>query len=117
MGSVSTPEAIPTVDIGPFIANASQASMGQVVDAVRHACTTYGFFYLVGHGLSLEDQNKALECAKLFFSLPTEEKMDVSLSKSLGKSHRGYEAPGIQTHKEGLLPDTKEVCNRPSHVP
>ncbi|ODA78214.1 hypothetical protein RJ55_05595 [Drechmeria coniospora] len=110
MGSVeNTPEVIPTVDISPFVANAEQESLRKVVEEVRHACTTYGFFYLVGHGLSLEDQNKALECAKLFFTLPMEEKMEVSLKNSMGKSHRGYEPPGIQTHKEGLLPDTKEA--------
>lgn len=110
MGSIATaPDAIPTVDISAFIADPSGESARNVVEAVRHACTTYGFFYLVGHGVSLEEQNKALDCAKLFFTLPLEEKLDVSLSKSLGKSHRGYEAPGIQTHKDGLLPDTKEV--------
>ena len=109
MGSLAAPEAIPTVDISPFIENSSNASLREVVEQVRHACTTYGFFYLVGHGVSPEDQNKALECAKLFFTLSLEDKMDVSLKKSMGKSHRGYEPSGIQTHQKGLLPDTKEV--------
>ncbi|KAL3953112.1 hypothetical protein ACCO45_013055 [Purpureocillium lilacinum] len=118
MGSIATaPDAIPTVDISAFIADPAGESALNVVEAVRHACTTYGFFYLVGHGVSLEEQNKALDCAKLFFTLPLEEKLDVSLSKSLGKSHRGYEAPGIQTHKEGLLPDTKEAFIIGAEVP
>jgi isopenicillin N synthase-like dioxygenase len=102
-------EAIPTVDISPFVKNAPAKDLLEVVKAVRHACTTYGFFYLVGHGISLEEQNQALDCAKLFFTLSQEEKMDVWIKKSLGKSHRGYEPPGIQTHQKGLLPDTKEV--------
>lgn len=118
MGSIGTaPEAIPTVDISSFIANASDQTLREVVEAVRHACTTYGFFYLVGHGVSLEDQNKALQCAKLFFTLPVEERMEVAIKNSMGKSHRGYEPPGIQTHQEGLLPDTKEVSPPPPPPP
>jgi hypothetical protein len=40
--------------------------------------------------------------------------MDVWIGKCMGKSHRGYEPSGIQTHKEGLKPDTKEVNRCPS---
>ncbi|KAI0412777.1 hypothetical protein F5X98DRAFT_367078 [Xylaria grammica] len=102
-------EAIPTVDISSFVSNAPAKALLEVVKAMRHACTTYGFFYLVGYGVSLEEQNQALDCAKLFFTLSEEEKMDVWLKKLLGKSHRGYEPPGIQTHQKGLLPETKEA--------
>ncbi|KAF2966407.1 hypothetical protein GQX73_g7185 [Xylaria multiplex] len=105
----SPTETIPTVDISPFVTNAPAKALLEVVKAMKHACTTYGFFYLVGHGVSLGEQNSALDCAKLFFTLSEEEKMSVWLKKSLGKSHRGYEPPGIQTHQKGLLPDTKEA--------
>ena len=113
MGSIGT---IPTVDISAFVdPNASPEAQQQVVDAVQDACTTYGFFYLVGHGVSPEDQKQALDCAKLFFTLSMEEKMEVWIGKCLGKSHRGYEPPGIQIHQEGLLPDTKEVRTPVNH--
>lgn len=101
--------SIPTVDIGPFLANVSPEAVADVVEAMRHACSTYGFFYLVGHGVSEEDRQSALACARLFFALPKEEKMAVAISRCMGKSLRGYEPPGIQTHREGLLPDIKEV--------
>lgn len=103
--------SIPTVDIGPFLANASPNAVADVVEAMRHACSTYGFFYLVGHGVSEEDRQSALACARLFFALPKAEKMEVAISRCMGKSLRGYEPPGIQTHQEGLLPDIKEVYN------
>ena len=109
MGSLDA-ETIPTVDISPFVSsNASQESLDDVVQAVRHACTTYGFFQLVGHGVSRESQAEILECAKRFFELPMEEKMEVQLKNSMGKSFRGYEPPGIQVHQKGLKADTKEV--------
>ncbi|KAI0845068.1 putative leucoanthocyanidin dioxygenase [Daldinia vernicosa] len=114
MGSVenipeTAPDAIPTVDISPFTdPNASEEAKSGVVDAIRHACTKYGFFYLTGHGVSEEKRNSVLKCARRFFELSPEERMEVWVGKSMGKSFRGYEPPGIQTHQEGLLPDTKE---------
>ena len=114
MGSIESevPNSIPTVDISPFLSNdASSEALSDVVEAMRHACTTYGFFYLVGHGIQEEDRQKTLDSAKRFFSLPEEEKMDVWIGKAMGRSFRGYEPPSLQIHKEGLLPDTKEVCH------
>lgn len=107
MGSVGT---IPTVDISAWIdPNSTEEGRQNVVDEMRNACTTYGFFSLVGHGITPEEQEQALKCAKLFFTLSEEDKMDVCIAKSKGRSFRGYEPPGIQVHQEGLLPDTKEV--------
>ena len=109
MGSLSD-DTIPTINISPFLSsNASQQSLDVVVEAVRHACTTYGFFQLVGHGVSREAQNRILDCAKRFFELSMEERMEVQIKNSLGKSFRGYEPPGIQVHQKGLKADTKEV--------
>lgn len=107
MGSVGT---IPTVDISAWIDPCgTERDRQNVVEEMRNACTTYGFFNLVGHGVPPEAQKQALDCARLFFTLSEEQKMDVCISKSKGRSFRGYEPPGIQVHQEGLLPDTKEV--------
>ncbi|KAF3065870.1 hypothetical protein GL218_09347 [Daldinia childiae] len=123
MGSIENipeiaPDAIPTVDISPFTdPNASEEAKNGVVDAIRHACTKYGFFYLTGHGVSEEKRNSILKCSRRFFELSMEERMDVWIGKSMGKSFRGYEPPGIQTHQEGLLPDTKECFAIGHEVP
>ncbi|MCJ1268277.1 2-oxoglutarate-dependent dioxygenase asL3 [Lobaria immixta] len=111
-------ETIPTIDISPFLAeNASEQAVNEVVDSVRHACTTYGFFQLVGHGVSDEERDGILECAKRFFELPVEEKMEVQIKHSMGKSFRGYEPPGIQTHQKGLKADTKEAFIVGAEIP
>ncbi|EER28088.1 2-oxoglutarate-dependent dioxygenase asL3 [Coccidioides posadasii str. Silveira] len=120
MGTVETavPQTIPTIDISPFLwQDATEEAVQDVVEAVRRACTTYGFFYLTGHGVSTSEQNKALSCSKRFFELPMEERMKVAISKSVGKSFRGYEPPGIQVHQEGLLPDTKEAFIIGAEIP
>lgn len=103
-------ETIPTIDISPFLTeSASEQAVNEVVEAIRHACNTYGFFQLVGHGISEEERDGILECAKRFFKLPMEERMELHIKNSMGKSFRGYEPPGIQTHQKGLKADTKEV--------
>ncbi|KAI5861148.1 Clavaminate synthase-like protein [Durotheca rogersii] len=110
--------AIPTVNIAPFFdPNASEEARQAVVDGVSNACHTYGFFNLVGHGIPLEVLREAFEINKRFFALPQEKKMEVWINKSVGRSFRGYEPPGIQTHHEGLLPDTKETFMVGREVP
>lgn len=105
-----TSQMIPTVDISAFTDDSATAdSKNEVVQAVAHACSTYGFFYLVGHGIPEADRQQILDCARLFSSLPMDEKMNISVSKCMGQSFRGYEPPALQLHQEGLLPDTKEV--------
>ncbi|RAK70798.1 Clavaminate synthase-like protein [Aspergillus fijiensis CBS 313.89] len=101
---------IPTVDIAPWLnPHVSESARQHVVAAMRDdACTTYGFFNLIGHGVAPAQRQEILDCAKLFFTLPEDEKMKVWIGNSVGRSFRGYEPPGIQTHQEGLLPDTKE---------
>ncbi|EIT73134.1 hypothetical protein AO1008_09387 [Aspergillus oryzae 100-8] len=119
MGSNSAvlPTTIPTVDISPFLdENASPEAKEQVVDAMRDACTTFGFFYLVGHGIPEEDRQAVLNCAKRYFYLPKEDKMETWIGKAMGRSFRGYEPPALQVHQEGLLPDTKEVSRHPRDI-
>ena len=114
MGSIEqttqAKESIPTVDISVFLSpSATEKGRQDVVDAMSSACSTYGFFNLVGHGVPQALLNKALEVNKRFFSLSHEDRMEVWIEKSLGRSFRGYEPSGMQTHHEGLMPDIKEV--------
>lgn len=115
MGSQSSDSPIPTVDVSAFLSpTATEAERHQVVENVRHACTTYGFFTLVGHGISPDQLSQAFESSKLFFALPEEKRKQVHVGKAVGRSFRGWEPPFIQQHKGDLLPDTKEVRDNSS---
>ncbi|KAK2597578.1 hypothetical protein N8I77_012357 [Diaporthe amygdali] len=96
---------IPTIDIGPYLEDASTDAAKKVVDDVRNACMTAGFFSLVGHGIPREMQDNVLDAAKRFFDLPVAEKE--ALRHPLIKN-RGYEVIGSQTLQEDTLPDLKE---------
>ena len=107
---IEAPEQIPTIDISPWlIEGSSERDKQHVVDQMHHAATTYGFFQAVGHGVSSETRQEIFDVTKRFFSLPLEDRMEVSIHKSIGQAFRGYEPSLLQTHRAGLLPDTKEV--------
>ncbi|KAH8889985.1 Clavaminate synthase-like protein [Thozetella sp. PMI_491] len=111
-------EAIPTVDISAWLSSsATQKEKDRVVQAMRDACHVYGFFYLAGHGVSVEDQERMLECARAFFRLPLEERRELWIGNSMGKSNRGYEPSGLQTHDGVLRPDTKEAFVIGAEIP
>lgn len=106
---------IPTIDLTPYLADPSSEESAKIVEQVRQACITSGFFQLVGHGISKELQNRVQKAAEAVFALPLETKKKL-MHPSL--KNRGYEIIGSQALQEGALPDLKEVCQtleRPFH--
>lgn len=97
---------IPTIDIAPYLANPSSEASAKIIDDVRQACMTTGFFSLVGHGVPKELRDRLFTAAEKLFALPLEEKK--TLKHSVMKN-RGYELIGSQALQEGALPDLKEV--------
>lgn len=73
------------LDNGPEEAEAFRA-------ALRKATHEYGFFYLVGHGVSEELTTEMLETSRRFFALPDEDKLAVENLKSA--QFRGYTRVG-----------------------
>ena len=107
-----TAHEIPLINIGPFLDPIStQTERNDVIAQVRDACKVYGFFQLEGHGIPLTLQSKMLDCAKLFFDLPLEEKRKVGMEHAMGMSNRGYEVIGGQKLQSDALPDLQEVLN------
>jgi len=78
-----------------------------VATKVYEACSTWGGFLVVGHGVSRELQDEVYGYAKRFFSLPLESKMALHV-KHGGLAWRGYmpiggeRTHGQLDHKEGL---------------
>jgi isopenicillin N synthase-like dioxygenase len=100
---------IPTVDRTPYLNSPSSTEALKIVDQVRTACLTTGFFQLVGHGIPRSLQDEVFKGSEAFFSLPLEEKKKLDKSVSEGASNRGYELIGNQGLQVGTLPDLKEV--------
>jgi isopenicillin N synthase-like dioxygenase len=106
---------IPTINITAWLSpNSTSQSRDAVVNEIRSACRVYGFFQLEGHGIPLEMQNEVLKCAECFFSLPIDQKQEISITKSIGSANRGYEDFQGQRLESKALPDLKEVRQSPT---
>ncbi len=112
--------AIPIIDVSPFLtaaeANRPTAAQQQTAAQIDAACRNEGFFYITGHGIPEELQQRLEERARHFFSLPLEQKMEIRMERG-GRAWRGYFPLGQELtsgrpdQKEGLyfgdeLPDT-----------
>jgi isopenicillin N synthase-like dioxygenase len=107
MNSDHVPFSVPTVDISPFLADPSSKDASVVLDEIRKACLSTGFFLIAGHGISKELQQAAFDAAKKFFDLDYNEKKKLDCRKMIG--HRGYDVLASQAYEDGIMPDLKEV--------
>ncbi|KAF2135594.1 uncharacterized protein K452DRAFT_303432 [Aplosporella prunicola CBS 121167] len=110
----SQDHVVPTVDISPFLKDSSSTAATEVVETIRKACLSTGFFQITGHGISKEVQDAAFAASAKFFSLPVEEKLKVHFGKHPG--HRGYDPIGSQKYDDSL-PDLKESYFTGPEVP
>lgn len=118
---------LPLIDIEPLVRVG--ADVTAVAEQIRAACTDFGFFYVVGHGVDAALGTSLESLSREFFALPAAEKMRIPMTLG-GRAWRGYFAVGDELtsgrpdRKEGLyfgaeLPaDHPDVCaNRPFHGP
>lgn len=97
---------IPSVDISPYIENPNGPEAAAVVDQIREACRTSGFFQLLGHGVPREVQKAAFDASARFFDLPMETK--VQCKASIENGWKGYEALAGQSYSAEYKGDMKE---------
>ncbi|CAK9138084.1 unnamed protein product [Ilex paraguariensis] len=67
--------AIPTVDLSPFFNELNEDGKKKAKEVISQACSNYGFFQIVNHGVPLALMNRAMEVSKAFFTYPEEEKL------------------------------------------
>ncbi|KAI4157694.1 MAG: hypothetical protein LQ342_008099 [Letrouitia transgressa] len=104
--SEPTPFYIPSVDITPYLKDPTTLAAQAVIDDIRSACLSTGFFQLLGHGVPVRLQSGVFEAASRFFALPSEAKLPISLGPKT--KYRGYDVMASQSYEEGVLPDLKE---------
>ncbi|KAF9671479.1 hypothetical protein SADUNF_Sadunf12G0052000 [Salix dunnii] len=67
---------IPTVDLSPCFREDDEDGRKKARDTIGQACSEYGFFQVVNHGVPLGLMTRAIELSRTFFeTLPNEEKL------------------------------------------
>ncbi|KAF6156204.1 hypothetical protein GIB67_030207 [Kingdonia uniflora] len=69
--------SIVTVDLSPFF-NGDESGMKDAKEVITRACSDYGFFQVVNHGVPPSLMAQALDLSKTFFESPNEEKLKAS---------------------------------------
>ncbi|CAK9138086.1 unnamed protein product [Ilex paraguariensis] len=82
--------AIPTVDLSPFFTDGDEDGKKKAKEVIRQACSDYGFFQVVNHGVPLALMNRAMDLSKTFFAFPDEEKLKCAPPASDAPVPGGY---------------------------
>ena len=84
--------ALPLIDLARF--RDPTADREQFLDELRHAAHDVGFFYVVGHGVPEEITTGILDAARLFFALPSAQRLEI---ENVGSPQfRGYTRVGAE---------------------
>lgn len=87
----STEEQIPLIDLQPLL-DGDEAGTREVVDQIGSAAKHWGFFQVINHGVPLSLVDNLEKEALAFFSLPLEEKVKITRTKTqpTGYFHQEY---------------------------
>ncbi len=104
---------LPIIDLAAL--DGAPETRRQMLATLGRAAREVGFFYLVGHGLSEQEQQETLALAARFFALPQQEKLAVQMVHSPplsrlqpggGRAHPGAagSARAVRYHERGAGP-------------
>ncbi len=109
---------LPVIDISPLVAGKSNDS---VAKEIENACRQQGFFYIVGHGVDIELQDRLEHLSREFFRLDLESKMAIRMELG-GRAWRGYFpigdefTSGVRDAKEGIYFGSELSADHPKVV-
>ncbi|KAJ5742320.1 Oxoglutarate/iron-dependent dioxygenase [Penicillium manginii] len=100
-----TEQAPPIIDFSPFYEEDQSARRG-LINQVRSACESFGFFQIVNHGVPESLRQDILKQSVDFFKLSLEIKE--KYNKDIGGFNRGYERLRAQNFEKKTEGDLKE---------
>lgn len=97
--------SIPVIDLTGALASGSE-QVNDVVQLLRQAATSSGFFYVKNHGIDPDLIQRQFALCKQIFDLPLSTKL--KYDQSLNASHLGFEQLAAQKLDYNAKPDIKE---------
>ncbi|XP_027124380.1 1-aminocyclopropane-1-carboxylate oxidase 4-like [Coffea eugenioides] len=73
----------PTIDLEPFLRDGDEDAKKKATEEIRQACSEFGFFQVVNHGVPLDLMARAIDLSMEFFNNPMEEKKKSLLKPGL----------------------------------
>ena len=97
--------SLPVINIEAMAPESTGPTITDIADQIGAACRNFGFFYVVGHGVSRSLQDRLEELSKQFFALDATEKMQIRMELA-GPAWRGFFPVGDELTSG--KPDQKE---------
>ncbi|CAI0399424.1 unnamed protein product [Linum tenue] len=97
MSPAAAAASFPVIDFSPFFTTGggeNEVEKEEVINSIREACSDYGFFVAVNHGIPAEAMDRSLEMAHEFFDRPSEEKLKCTPPTSDTPVTTGYAKQG-----------------------
>jgi isopenicillin N synthase-like dioxygenase len=94
---------VPIIDIAPLVTG--EGDQSRVARDIARACEDSGFFYVIGHGVDKDLQQRLEDLSRQFFSQDLETKMAIRMELG-GRAWRGYFPVGGELTSG--KPDVKE---------
>lgn len=108
-------DEIPVIDIGPLVSERHDGGdLAKIAAQLGQACREHGFFYIIGHGVEEELQERLESASRRFFAQEQEAKLRFHMSRG-GRAWRGYFPVGEELTSG--LPDQKEGLYFGSELP
>jgi isopenicillin N synthase-like dioxygenase len=82
-----TSSRIPIIDIAPLVRGSGERHA--VAAKMGEACRDFGFFYIVGHGVDENLQQRLEQVSQHFFAQDLKTKLEINMSRG-GRAWRGY---------------------------
>lgn len=83
--TTTTTPTLPIIDISPFLQQPpNEEEKQKVAKALHEACVNVGFFYVDGHGIDQSELNNAIQLARTFFALDTQQKQEIAINNEQG---------------------------------
>jgi isopenicillin N synthase-like dioxygenase len=80
-------EELPVIDVAPLVGGVGDTRA--VASAIDAACRTHGFFYIRGHGVPEDLQQRLVQASQTFFALPEAQKSAIAMDEG-GRAWRGW---------------------------
>lgn len=95
----SDSNTLPTIDFAPLFREGDEDGKTRVVEKIAKACSEFGFFQVVNHGIPIDLMKQALEVFRAFFEWSYEEKLKYVCNPGVGPAAGYFRSPDLS--KEG----------------
>ena len=79
---------LPVLDLSEFARDETSSKAQEFIQQLRETCHEVGFFYLTGHGIDPELNDRIQNLSRQFFAQPEDRRMEIAMDKS--PHFRGY---------------------------